>query len=214
MTRKILYDSFCALRKHNYKIILPTFLVVFISQAFYYIVSKTSYTILSHTLFPVLGAVNQYYVLMIVRGSSSSCIHLKRSLRCTVKLWATLIILEVVILIGLLLLVLPGIYFTIVFVFTPLIVIDKEYSIYESFRYSKKLALNAKRPLFLLLFLGALSFFMQVPFHNMIRNESYYSGSFYWKVAVWFFSMAIFNPYLLSAITKAYDYLDILQKEI
>ena len=116
MTRKILYDSFCALRKHNYKIILPTFLVVFISQAFYYIVSKSSYTILSHTLFPVLGAVNQYYVLMIVRGSSSSCIHLKRSLRCTVKLWATLIILEVVILIGLLLLVLPGIYFTIVFV--------------------------------------------------------------------------------------------------
>jgi len=116
------------------------------------------------SLFPPLIVGWWYLCLRLVRGDCANVSEIFNGFRCFWKAWSTFMLLVLITLVGLFLLVIPGIVWLLTYQFALFAVMEKGIATHKALNYSRKITKNHRSKLFVLLLLGFIVTLLTWPF--------------------------------------------------
>ena len=151
-------------------------------------------------ILPPITAGYNYLVLKLVRKKDTKIKDLFKGFSQFGGVWLTFYITAVVIMGGYVLLIIPGIIWTIKYSFSLFFVVDKECTVEDAISYSAKITKGHKGKLFLIGLIIAVIIFSISFFTNNIYSFSSLIDILYWIVNVLFI-----GPYLISLHANIYE---------
>ncbi|MHC4114630.1 MAG: hypothetical protein ACYSSL_04840 [Planctomycetota bacterium] len=158
---------------------------------------------------PVLATGWWFFCLKLARGQPAGLLDIFGAFRNFAKVWATFFLVTVILLIGFVLFLIPGIICTLKYGLSIFIVMDKGLAPHKAIAYSGLITKGFKVKLFGLLLTGFLAAPLTWPFAFGLQNIGSSKGNFYMMVGIipYFVGLLVVIPWVNAAWATAYDVL-------